>query len=57
MVYSEGTKQVMPAASAHGQLCIDKYRNDFAFYDASTAYQLNIAIADVSETIRFGLEL
>ncbi|MDD5508697.1 MAG: gliding motility-associated C-terminal domain-containing protein [Bacteroidales bacterium] len=53
-VHPEGTKQLIPSFSACGQLCIDKARNDFAFYDGAADYRLNIAIANTSETIRFG---
>ena len=52
--FSEGTKQIMPFSNAKGQLCIDKSRNDFAFYDASPEFRLNIYIASVSEKICFG---
>ncbi len=54
LVYSEGTKQIMPASDTKGQLCINRYRNDFAFYDAAPEFRLNISIADPSEVIRFG---
>ena len=54
ILYSEGTKQVKPTSAAKGQLCINKSRNDFAFYDASPEFRLNIAIAYASEAIRFG---
>lgn len=53
-LYPEGTRQVMPVASAKGQLCINKSRNDFAFYDGLPEFRLNIAVADPSEKIRFG---
>lgn len=55
-VYSEGTKQIVPAnhSDAKGQLCINKYRNDFAFYDAAPDFRLNISIADPTEVVRFG---
>ncbi|MFA5972493.1 MAG: gliding motility-associated C-terminal domain-containing protein [Lentimicrobiaceae bacterium] len=53
-LYSEGTKQVMPNPGAKGQLCINKWRNDFAFYNAPPEFRLSISIAEVSETIRFG---
>ena len=52
--YSEGTKQVMPTSTSFGQLCINKSRNDFAFYNAADEYKLNITIADTAEDIRFG---
>jgi len=54
LAYSEGTRQIMPTANAGGQLCINKYRNDFAFYDGSPDFRLNISVADLSEVIRFG---
>ena len=54
ILYSEGTKQVKPSSAANGQLCINKSRNDFAFYDASPEFRLNIAVANTSEAIRFG---
>ena len=53
-VYSEGTKQIMPAANTIGQLCINKYMNDSAFYDAASEFRLNISIAYPTEVIRFG---
>jgi gliding motility-associated-like protein len=53
-LYSEGTKQVMPNSSAKGQLCINKYRNDFAFFDGRAEFRLNISIINTSEKIRFG---
>lgn len=53
-VFSEGSRQVMPTASSSGQLCINKSRNDFAFYDASPEFRLNISISNPSEKIRFG---
>lgn len=52
---AEGTKQVMPTSTAKGQLCLDKARNDFAFYNGSQQFRLNVTIADTSESIRFGL--
>jgi gliding motility-associated-like protein len=55
LVYPEGTKQVMPATTnAFGQLCVNKWRNDFAFYDASPEFRLNISVSNASEAIRFG---
>lgn len=54
LVYPEGTKQLMPNAQSKGQLCINKFRNDFAFYDAAPEYRINISVADTSERIRFG---
>jgi len=54
LVYPEGTEQIMPNLQSKGQLCINKYRNDFAFYDAKPEFRLNISIANPSETIRFG---
>jgi gliding motility-associated-like protein len=53
-LFSEGTKQVMPGSNAKGQLCINKWRNDFAFYDGKAEFRLNISIANTSEVIRFG---
>jgi gliding motility-associated-like protein len=53
-LYPEGTKQLMPNATARGLLCINKWRNDFAFYDGKAEFRLNIAIANTSEKIRFG---
>jgi len=53
-LFSEGTKQLMPTISSVGQLCINKFRNDFGIFDASELYRLHIAIADTSEVIRFG---
>jgi hypothetical protein len=54
VLYSEGTKQVMPNVNTKGQLCINKSRNDFAFYDAEPEFRLNISVAHTSESIRFG---
>ena len=53
-LFAEGTKQIMPASNTKGQLCINKFRNDFAFYDAAPEFRLNISIADPTEVIRFG---
>jgi gliding motility-associated-like protein len=53
-LYAEGTKQVMPISSSEGQLCINKFRNDFAFYNAPPDFRLNISIANPTETIRYG---
>jgi len=53
-LYSEGTKQIMPKGNTSSQLCINKYRNDFAFYGAPTDFRLNISISSSSEAIRFG---
>lgn len=52
--HAEGTRQLEPTTASKGQLCINKYRNDFAFYDAQPEFRLNISIANTSETIRFG---
>ncbi len=54
IIFAEGTKQVMPVANAKGQLCINKWRNDFAFFTGKAEFRLNISIANTSETIRFG---
>ncbi len=55
VVYSEGTKQVIPlVTNAKGQLCINKARNDFAFYDASQEFRLNFTVSKTSEAVRFG---
>jgi len=53
-VYSEGTRQFMPTSSSKGQLCINKYRNDFAFYNGKAEFRLNITVADTAERIRYG---
>lgn len=53
-IYAEGTKEIMPLSNIQGSIVIDKYRNDFGFYDASPEYRINIAIASTSERIRFG---
>lgn len=53
-LYSEGTKQIMPGSSDTAQLCLNKSRNDFAFYDGAAEYRLNISIANASERIQFG---
>jgi gliding motility-associated-like protein len=52
--FAEGTKQIMPASSNHGQLCFNKARNNFGFYNADAEFRINITIADLSESIRFG---
>ncbi|MEI6681887.1 MAG: gliding motility-associated C-terminal domain-containing protein [Bacteroidota bacterium] len=52
---AEGTKQIAPFDSAAGQLCIDKSRNDFGFFNAAPEFRINIHIADISEKINFGL--
>jgi len=44
----------MPGSNAKGQLCINKWRNDFAFYDGKAEFRLNILIANTSEAVRFG---
>lgn len=54
LLYAEGTREVMPNTSSKGQLCINKNRSNFAFYDALPALRLNISIASTSEKIRFG---
>lgn len=51
---AEGTREVMPTTASKGQLCINKFRNDFAFFDAEPEFQLNISIANSNETIKFG---
>jgi len=53
-LFAEGTKQFMPDPNAKGQLCINKWRNDFAFYDGKAEFRLNISVANTSEKIRFG---
>ena len=47
----------MPFSQAKGELCIDKSRNDFAFYDAAPEFRLNIYIAGPTEKICFGFGL
>lgn len=54
LAYSEGTKQIRPFAKANGELCIDKSRNDFAFFDGASEFRLNIYVANPSERICFG---
>ncbi|MCX6306645.1 MAG: gliding motility-associated C-terminal domain-containing protein [Bacteroidetes bacterium] len=53
--FSEGTKQFVPHATAEGQLCIDKYRNDFGFFNAAPEFRINIHIASLTEKFYFGL--
>jgi gliding motility-associated-like protein len=53
--FSEGTRQIAPATSDSGQLCIDKLRNDFGFFDAAPDYRINIYIANLSEKMYLGL--
>jgi gliding motility-associated-like protein len=53
--FAEGTKQIAPFAVAEGKLCIDKSRNDFAFFNAPPEFMLNIYIASLTEKICFGL--
>ncbi|MEI7897003.1 MAG: gliding motility-associated C-terminal domain-containing protein [bacterium] len=57
VVFSEGTKQIVPFAGREGQLCIDKSRNDFAFFNAPPEFRLNIRITDLTEKFYFGLGL
>ena len=54
ILFAEGTKELMPTTSSKGQLCINKYRNDFAFYNAAPEFRLTISIANSNETIKFG---
>lgn len=54
LLFAEGTRQVMPTTSSKGQLCINRYRNDFALYDGLAEFRLNIAVANPTEVIRFG---
>ncbi|MEI7661075.1 MAG: gliding motility-associated C-terminal domain-containing protein [Bacteroidota bacterium] len=54
-VLPEGTRQIAPFSAAAGQLCIDKSRNDFGFFDAAPEFRINIYIADLGEKINFGL--
>jgi len=44
----------MPSPGAISQLCINRARNEFAFYNGAPEFRLNISIADTSERIRFG---
>jgi gliding motility-associated-like protein len=53
--FPEGTKQIAPFPGREGKLCIDKSRNDFAFFNAPPEFRLNIFINDVTEKISFGL--
>ena len=53
--FSEGTKQIAPLPGDSSQLCIDKSRNDFGFFDAAPEFRINIYIAKTTETINFGL--
>ncbi len=52
--FAEGTRQVMPTTSSKGQLCMNRYRNDFALYNGQADFRLNITVADPTEVIRFG---
>ncbi len=52
---AEGTKQIAPSSGDSARLCLDRYRNPFAFFDASADYRLHIRIASLSERIFFGL--
>ncbi len=54
LMSAEGTKQIMPIVSSKGQLCLDKSRNNFGFYDAAPEFRLHVTIASNSEAIRFG---
>jgi gliding motility-associated-like protein len=55
-LFAEGTKQIMPDPNAKGQLCINKFRNPFAFSGADPEFRLNISIANTYEEIRFGFQ-
>jgi len=54
-VFSEGTRQTSPVAGQKGWLCIDKSRNDFAFFGTSPDFKLNICIANLTEKFYYGL--
>ncbi len=55
MVFSEGTKQIVPFDGRKGTLCIDKSRNDFGFFNAAPEFRLNIYVANITEKFYFGL--
>ncbi|MFZ4522581.1 MAG: gliding motility-associated C-terminal domain-containing protein [Bacteroidales bacterium] len=52
--FPEGTKQFVPAANLEGQLCLDKSRNSFGFFNAPAEFRLNINVASVNEKICIG---
>lgn len=51
----EGTRQITRTAADSGRLCIDRYRNLFAFFDAPPEFRINIRIARLNEKISFGI--
>ena len=53
-VFAEGSREVMPALTSKGQLCLNRSRNLFGLYGASPEFRLHVTIADASEKIRFG---
>ncbi|HNW53611.1 MAG TPA: hypothetical protein PKN21_05030, partial [Bacteroidales bacterium] len=53
-VFAEGSREVMPALTSKGQLCLNRSRNLFGLYGASPEFRLHVTIADASEIIRFG---
>jgi gliding motility-associated-like protein len=54
-IYAEGTKEVIPLPGGQGGLEINKYRNDFGFYDGDADHRINISVRTTDERIRFGL--
>ena len=53
-ISAEGTKEIIPINGGQGALEINKFRNDFGFYDGNPDYRINIAILSTTERIRFG---
>lgn len=53
-ISAEGTKEVIPLPGGQGALEINKFRNDFGFYDGNPDYRINIAVRNTTERIRFG---
>jgi len=53
-ISAEGTKEIIPLTGGQGALEINKFRNDFGFYDGNPDYRINIALRSTTERIRFG---
>ena len=56
LLFSEGTKEIMPIPANPASLCIDPTRNPFAIYNGNPDYRLYISVKDFTrEEICFGL--
>ena len=47
-VFAEGSREVMPALTSKGQLCLNRSRNLFGLYGAAPEDRLHVSIADAS---------